>query len=64
MADLVMNEICPKYGTPMQLVTDNEPENVNRVMSEVQSNLNIVHVTTSLYHPQGNSKVERFHRTL
>ena len=26
--------------------------------------MNISHVTTSCYHPQGNSKVQRFHRTL
>ena len=26
--------------------------------------MNISHVTTSYYHPEGNSEVERFHRTL
>ena len=33
-------------------------------MKETLEALNISHVTTSFYHPQSNSKVERFHRTL
>ena len=43
---------------------DNGTENVNEIMKETLSSLNIKHVTTSPYHPQNNAKVERFHRSL
>ncbi|VDI78045.1 Hypothetical predicted protein [Mytilus galloprovincialis] len=33
-------------------------------MEEVCKELNIKHIKTSFYHPQGNAKIERFHRTL
>ena len=46
------------------LVTDNGTENVNKVVKETLAKLNIDHVLTSVYHPQSNAKVERFHRTL
>lgn len=57
MADRVTSEIFPIYGAPVQLVTDNGPENVNKVMIEALASLNIVHITTTPYHPQGNAKV-------
>ena len=49
---------------PLELVTDNDSENVNRVVRETLERLNIHHVTTSFYNPKANSKVERFHGTL
>lgn len=64
VAHLLMEEIFPRFGCPLQIVTDNGTENVNRVMKEVMAVLNIDHVLTSVYHPQSNAKVERFHRTL
>ena len=36
----------------------------NKVVKDVLETLNIDHVLTSVYHPQSNAKVERFHRTL
>ena len=33
-------------------------------MKHTLQEMNISHVTTSYYHPQGNSKVEHFHQTL
>ena len=45
-------------------MTDNGGENVNKLMKETLQRLNIHHVTTSVFHPQSNSKVERSHRTM
>ena len=64
MSELILMEIFPRYGSPVQLVTDNGPENINRIMKEALESLNIEHVTTSPYQPQSNAKVERFHKTL
>lgn len=62
VADLIMGEIFPRYGAPVCLVTDNGPENVNYVMREVATSLNMAHNIS--YHPQSNARVERVHRTL
>ena len=64
VAQLILEEIIPRHACPLQIVSDNGTENENRVMRETLKTLNIHHVTTSLYHPQSNAKVERFHRTL
>ena len=61
---LVLDEIIPSHSTPLQIVTDNGTENINKVIKYTLEQMNISHVTTSYCHPQGNSKVERFHRTL
>ena len=63
IAYLLLEEIIPRHSTPLQLVTDNSTGNVNKVMQHLLQTLNIIHITISYYHPQSNSKVERFHRT-
>ena len=64
IAHLLIEEIFPRFGCLLELVTDNGTENVNWVMKETLRTLNIHHMTTSFYRPQSNSKVERSHRTL
>ena len=64
VADLIIEQIYPRFGCPLQIVSDNGTENVNKVMKETLAKLKIDHVLTSVYHPQSNAKVERFHRTL
>ena len=64
IAHLLIEEIFPRFGCLLELVTDNGTENVNWVMKATLRTLNIHHVTTSFYRPQSNSKVERFHCTL
>ena len=61
---LLLKEILPRYSTPLQIVTDNGSENINRVMKHTLQEMNISHVTTSYYHPKGNSWVEQFHQAL
>jgi transposase InsO family protein len=64
IAQLLIDEILPRHGIPLWIVTDNGSENVNKVIGEMLAELNIHHVVTSFYHPQGNANCERFHRTL
>lgn len=64
IAQILIDDIFPRYGQVLEIVTDNGSEQVNRVVRETLAALNIHHVTTSFYHPQSNAKVERFHRTL
>ena len=64
IAHLIINEIFPRFGCPLGLVTDNGSENCNKVVKETLEVLNIHHARTSYYSPQSNSHVERLHRTL
>ena len=64
IAHLIIEEIFPRFDAPLQIVSDNGTENVNRTVKQVLEALNVHHVTTSFYHSQGNAKIERFHRTL
>jgi transposase InsO family protein/predicted aspartyl protease len=64
IAHLLIEEIFPRYGCPLQLVSDNGTENINRKVRETLEALNIHHVQSNYYSPQANGKVERFHRTL
>ena len=64
VADLIIDNIFPRFGSCLQLVTDNGTENVNRIVKETLDRLKINYVLTSVYHPQSNAKVECFHRTL
>ena len=64
VAHLLLEHIFPLFGCSLQIVTDNSTENVNKIIKDVLESLKTDHVLTSVYHPQSNAKVERFHRTL
>ena len=64
VAGLLLTKIIPRFGTPLELVSDNGPENDNEIMQQTVESLNIKHIVTSPYHPQSNAKVERFHSFL
>uniref|UniRef100_A0ABM1XJY4 RNA-directed DNA polymerase n=1 Tax=Aedes albopictus TaxID=7160 RepID=A0ABM1XJY4_AEDAL len=58
----VENFIC-RFGTPLELVTDNGSNFVSSLMKNVCKILKIKKITTSAYHPQANL-VERSNREL
>ena len=64
IVQLLLEEIFPRFGCPLEIVTDNGTENVNKAVRETLEAMNIHHVKTSYYSPQSNGKVERFHRTM
>ena len=61
---LILEEIFPRFGCPLEIVSDNGTENVNRKVQETLDAMNIHHIKTSFYCPQANGRVERFHKTL
>jgi hypothetical protein len=61
---LLLEEIVPRHGCMLEILTDNGSENLNRKVKETLEAMNIHHITTSFYSPQANGRVERFHRTL
>jgi transposase InsO family protein len=61
VAHLLIEEIIPRHSGIQILTSDNGGENCSNVMQEVCEELNIKHIKTSFYHPQGNAKIERFH---
>ena len=50
-AHLLLEEIIPRHSTPLQLVTDNGTENVNKVMQHLLQTLNISHSHNFLLSP-------------
>lgn len=64
IAHSLIDEIFPRYGSLIERITDNGTKNVNKVRKETLETLNIHHVKTSRYHPQSNSKIEKFYATL
>ena len=61
---LILEEIFPRFGCPLEIVSENGTENVNRKVQETLDAMNIHHIKTSYYCPQANGRVERFHKTL
>ena len=61
---LLIENIFPRYGSALQLLTDNGTEFVNESVRETLEALNIHHVITSYNSLHGNDKVVRLHKTM
>ena len=57
-------EYIPCHGPPAIMIHDNGKEFVNRAFLNYCETWGIDTRRTSIYHPETNGKVERFHRTL
>ena len=64
VAKILMEYIIPRHSCPRVIVSDNGTEFCNAVIDQINAFFNIKHITTSIYHPQANGKVERFNRVM
>jgi IS30 family transposase len=62
VAKAIFNKLICKFGIPAQLHTDGGKEFVNKFSAEMT--YNVQHSKTSPYHPQCNSQVEVFNKTV
>jgi hypothetical protein len=63
VADALL-EFFARVGIPEELVSDQGSNFIGNVMTQLYENLGIHKIKTSVYHPEGNGLVERFHSTL
>jgi hypothetical protein len=52
--EFLISQVFSRYGTPLQLVSDNGPQFIGRAWELFCKRLNIKPVFTSTYHPQSN----------
>ena len=64
IVNIILDELIPRHSCPVTIVTDNGTEFKNSVMETLCQDLNIKHIFTSTYHPEGNGRTERFHRVM
>ncbi len=64
VADAIFKEWFCKFGIPAQIHTDSGKEFVNKLSTEMMELMNVSHTKTSPAHPQCNSQVEVFNKTV
>ncbi len=60
--DAFSRKFLPQHGTSEVVITDNGTEFCAGSFMRYLKQLGIEHRRTTLYHPEANGKVERFHR--
>ncbi len=64
VADAIFKEWFCKFGIPAQIHTEGGKEFVNKLSAEMMELMNVGHTKTSPAHPQCNSQVEVFNKTV
>jgi len=64
LTTILLNDIVCRYGVPSSLHSDQGANLCSSVIQSLCQMLGIKNTRTSAYHPQGNSQVERFNRTV
>ncbi len=64
VAKAIFEQWFCKFGIPAQIHTDGGKEFVNKLLGELCELLNVQHTKTTPYHPQCNSQVEVFNKTV
>ena len=63
IADILVDRVFPQYGFPETSLSDNGTEFINTDVRNVCKAFGILHKHSTVFHPNSNGKIERFHRT-
>lgn len=64
VSQILLTNWISRFGAPRRIVSDNDTPFVSEGVRKLISMLNIKGLVITIYHPEGNSPVETFHRTL
>ena len=64
VAKVLATHVFPRYGMPVQILSDRGPEFESELFTQLLKWLEIDKLRTTAYKPSTNGVVERFHRTL
>ena len=64
VAQAILDNWIYIYGIPTYILTDNGTQFQSRTLQLIEKILNIKHQFTTIYHPECNGMIERFHRFL
>jgi Integrase core domain len=64
VAEAIFNKWISRFGTPLNLVTDQGTEFCAKLSKELFTRLGTAHLTTSSHHPQCNSQAEVANKTI
>ena len=59
-----LSQVFSRFSFPEVILPDQAPDFMSQLMQVFLHDLNITQVRCSVYHPQSNGTLERFHRTL
>jgi len=64
VASHLLNYWICRFGVPRIIITDQDPTFISSIFTTLCQKLGCKVLRSTVYHPQGNSPVETFHRTL
>ena len=64
IADIMMTEMIPRYGTPRTFLTDQGTNFTAKLMKNLCDKLGIEKIQTSPYHPSSNGMIERMNQNI
>lgn len=64
VATAFLNIWISRWGVPLHVITDRGTQFESELFSELSQLIGFHRLRTTAYRPQGNGKIERFHRTL
>ena len=59
-----LSQVFSRFGFPETILSDQAPDFMSQLMQVFLHDFNITQIRCSVYHPQSNGTLERFHRTL